>query len=142
MSDFHRTTERRARRRHACEACPDPIEPGTWYAVGAGAYEGRMYRWRMHRYCLAVTHAWLRIAGRDWEDLPETTAERLEDAASACDGACAAEVWREIARDLADLSAEEVARVRAMYVERVGCPECGAWVGVGGWPCAHAGAPT
>lgn len=43
-----------ARKRHTCQGCMKPIEPGTRYVRQANVYDGTAYTWKAHVLCFEV----------------------------------------------------------------------------------------
>jgi hypothetical protein len=56
----------RARRRHRCDICPDPIEPGTIYETWSGVDDGSWWRVRVHPACWAIARQYAMEGG--WVD--------------------------------------------------------------------------
>ena len=51
MSDFSRTQDRKARKRHECVDCHSSIEKGERYVVCSGAIEGNVYAEKVCSHC-------------------------------------------------------------------------------------------
>jgi hypothetical protein len=91
----------RARRRHRCIFCSDPIEPGRLYEQWAVADAGSLWTCRGHQGCCAVSDA----SGADPEDIGTETEDALSGYAS----------WDQVAALLAKCEPEEVERLRQMW---------------------------
>lgn len=170
MSDFHVGTTPRARKEHHCDLCGRPIAPGTVHALGRGMFDGYFYAYRHHLACQAVVQAWGRAFDYDWEAAPspgdarayleslaevlaerEATAARLKAAGNRVCGQGevsqaaplrgAALGWEAIVAKLPEgADSADVAHLRQLYTERVGCPVCGRWASDDGCTCAGAAA--
>ena len=155
MPDFHHTKTRRAGRPHRCETCGRPVIVGRLHAHHRGVYDGMWYGYRQHLACQALTRAWHQQTGKDWEEQPEPGDARgfIEDLGSTlCEregfaarigGALARSRgeqepspadtlqraklgWAAILKELPEgADAEDVAYLREVYAEHVGCPGCG-----------------
>lgn len=156
MTNFHITETKRARRPHRCETCNRHLTVGVPYAHHRGVYDGYWYTYRQHLACQALTRAWSRQTGKDWEDQPEggdarAFVEDLGDTMMEREG-FAARVgnaharnegrpettppealrrarlgWEAIVQELPEgADPVDVEHLRQLYKEHVGCPDCGA----------------
>lgn len=54
LAEHHRT----ARKKHQCQTCWRPINPGDKYLEQRNALDGRVYAWRTHHDCHAAYWSW------------------------------------------------------------------------------------
>ena len=97
-AEVWRETPRRARKRHRCSVCQDPIAVGVDHVEVTSLYDGRWTRARAHQACLAFTRDWqLDVCGQDaWTIEPsDTPHEAIVEHLGAGDigAAEAAEAW-------------------------------------------------
>ena len=58
MSTHFESGHRTARKRHTCDLCLQPIEPGWIYDYTNAIGENGPYTWKSHPACLAVYRQW------------------------------------------------------------------------------------
>ena len=58
MMEFIRDYQYKAKKRHFCECCGKPIEPGEEYVYQAGKYEGEFFYRHYCLFCDAFIRAW------------------------------------------------------------------------------------
>ena len=91
-------TPRRARKRHRCSVCRDPIAVGVHHVEVTSLYDGRWSRDRAHRACVSFTREWQLYTCCQglWTAAPsDTPAEAILEHFAAGDlgAAEAAEAW-------------------------------------------------
>jgi hypothetical protein len=65
---FYCETTHTAAKRHDCDACPAPIEPGQRYTKWAGITDGDFSACKLHVECRAAEVALNRAHGTDWDE--------------------------------------------------------------------------